>query len=92
MKLRFGCALLSLLLCASAQAQNNQKRDNQAVEVVTGPICQTQEDVQLYIALYDGDAQTTIAALNAEADDPHVCGIATVVYLRGPQTQHWPGS
>jgi hypothetical protein len=83
MKLRFGFALLSVLLCASAHAQNNQA--SQAVEVVTGPVCETQEDVQRYIARYDGDAQATVEALNAEVDNPHACGIATVAYLRGPQ-------
>jgi hypothetical protein len=84
MKLALGVAVLSLLLCASVRAQVNGS--DQIVEVATVPICQTEEDVQRYIAIYDGDQDATIANLNADITDPHACRIATVAYLRGPQT------
>lgn len=90
MKIKLALALLPLVLCAPAQAQENKSADQNAtsrsVEIVTGPVCDTQEEVQRYIALYDGDAEATVTALNAEAHDPHACGVATVAYLRGPQT------
>jgi hypothetical protein len=85
MRIKLAFALLSLVLCAPAQAQE-ATAISQSVEIVTGPVCDTQEEVQRYIALYDGDAEATVTALNAEAHDPHACGMATVAYLRGPQT------
>lgn len=86
MKVRFGIALIGLMVGASAHAHCNHISAGSIVEIMTGPVCQTQEDIHRYIALYDGDVQTTIAAMNAEIDDPHACGMATVEYLQGPQT------
>src|SRR5579871_6805972 len=85
MRIKLALALLPLVLCAPAQAEENTAI-SQSVDIVTGPVCDTQEEVQRYIALYDGDAEATVAALNAEAHDPHACGVATVAYLRGPRT------
>jgi hypothetical protein len=85
MKSGFGIALIALMMGDSAQVENSHTSISPIVEIMTGPVCQTQEDVQRYIALYDGAVQTTIAALNAETDDPHSCIMATVEYLRGPQ-------
>jgi hypothetical protein len=83
MKLKLGVALF-LAAYASVQALSNPDQHQMNVEVLTGPLCDTQEQVQHYIALYDGDPQTTINAVNAEEHDPQACGVASVAYVRGP--------
>lgn len=68
---------LLLMLGLPAQAQD--------VEVGTGLICDTQEQVERYISAYDGDAQSTVDSVNAAEHDPTACGMATVVFVRGRQ-------
>ncbi len=59
----------------------------QAQEVEIGPslICDTEKQVQRFIALYDGDTRATINAVNREAHDATACGVVTTAYVRGPQ-------
>lgn len=59
----------------------------QAQDVELGPslICDTKQQVERFIALYDGDARATISAVNTEVLDPTACGLVTAVYVRGPQ-------
>jgi hypothetical protein len=67
---------LSLLLTAPGQAQK--------IEVGTGIFCDTERQVERFVALYDGDAEAAIRAVNREANDPTACGIATIAYVRSP--------
>ena len=53
------------------------------VEVGTSLICDTQEQVQRFVALYDGDVESALKGVNA--DDPTACGVSTMAYVRGPQ-------
>jgi hypothetical protein len=84
MKVRLGLGLL-LAVCASAHAGSSQSADRPQfnVEVFTGPLCDTEEQVRRYIALYDGDAKRTIGTVNAEAHDPQACGIGNVAFVGG---------
>lgn len=68
-------ALLVLILCLPARAQE--------VEVATSLVCDTQKQVERFIALFDGNAETAINAVNAEVNDPKACIAATVAYLPG---------
>jgi hypothetical protein len=77
--------LLSVLLCVSARAQN--------VEVGIGIVCDTQKQMERFVALFDGDTQAAVSALNAEEDDPSACVFGTIAYVRGAdiataRTQH----
>jgi hypothetical protein len=76
---RFALAisLAPLSLCSPASAQQ--------VEYGTTLICDTQEQVERYIALFNGEAQTTVNQLNAEEHNPYACSLGTVTYLRGPE-------
>jgi hypothetical protein len=85
MKLGVGLALF-LAVCASAHAQSTQDQQQINVEVLTGPLRETQEQVQRYIALYDGGQQATAGAANTQKLDAPACEIASVAYLRGRQT------
>ena len=57
----------------------------QEVEVGTGLVCDTQEQVERFIALYDGDAQSTVNSVNAAEHNPTACGVTTMAYVRGRQ-------
>ena len=74
----FGLALLPLLPLPT-QAQNVD------VEVGTSLICDTQEQVQRFVALYDGDVESALKGVNAAEHDPTACGVSTMAYVRGPQ-------
>src|SRR6266446_3022237 len=77
--IRCALILLPLLLFVAVPAQV------QEVEVGTNLICDTQEQVERFVALYDGDAQAAISAVNAAEHNPTACGMATAAFVRGPQ-------
>jgi hypothetical protein len=67
---RTGLLVLPLLLALGFPAQA------QEVEVASGPICDTQEQVEQFVALYDGDAQSTAEKVNAAEHNPTACVIS----------------
>jgi hypothetical protein len=69
--------LLLVLLSLPSRAQE--------VEVGTSLICDTQEQVERFVTLYDGDAQSTVNNVNAAEHDPTACAVSTTAYLRGRQ-------
>jgi hypothetical protein len=69
-------ALLSVLLCFSARAQK--------VEVGTGIVCDTQKQMERFVALFDGDPEAAVKAVNTEVGDPNACVFGTIAYVRGP--------
>jgi hypothetical protein len=58
-----------------------------AYEVETGKmmVCDTQKQVERFVALFEGDAEAAISAVNAEAQDPTACAVLEVAYVSGPQ-------
>ena len=70
-------ALLSMVLSAPVQAQS--------LEIGSGIFCDTQQEMERFAALFDGDAQTAINSVNAEVKDPTACVAATIAFVRGPQ-------
>jgi hypothetical protein len=77
-------AALLPLLAMPAQAQVPPAAEVE-VEVGTSLICDTQEQVQRFVALYDGDVESAINGVNAAEHDPTACGVSTMAYVRGPQ-------
>jgi hypothetical protein len=69
-------ALLSVLLCFSVRAQK--------VEVGTGIVCDTQKQMERFVALFHEDAEAAVKAVNAEEDDPNACVFGTIAFVRGP--------
>jgi hypothetical protein len=69
-------ALLSVLLCFSARAQK--------VEVGTGIVCDTQKQMERFVALFQGEAEAAVKAVNTEENDPNACVVGTIAYVRGP--------
>lgn len=66
---------LLLALCFAARAQE--------VEVTSGLICDTQQQVEQFIALYDGNARETAERVNAAEHNPTACVISGMAYVRG---------
>jgi len=75
-------ALLAMPLCAPAQASDPQASD---YEVGLSLVCDTQGQVERFVALFAGDAQSAVRVVNAEAHDPSACAIVNVAYMRGAQ-------
>ncbi len=55
-----------------------------AVELGRGLVCDTQRQVERFVALFAGDAEAAVAAVNREENDPTACVIATIAFVRGP--------
>ena len=70
-------AALSLLISVPSRAQN--------IEVETGVFCDTQQQMERYVALYNGDMQAALNAVNTEVNDPTACVYGTIAYIRGPE-------
>ena len=70
-------ALLAAPFCVPAQASD--------YEVGTSLVCDTQGQVERFVALFNGDAQAAIRVVNAEEANPNACAIMNVAYMRGMQ-------
>src|SRR5215475_8092645 len=68
-------APLTPLLCASARASD--------YEVGAGLACDTQAQVERFVAVFTGDAQAAIRVVNAEEQNPSACVMRNVAYIRG---------
>jgi hypothetical protein len=68
-------AVLASLLSVPAQASD--------YEVGTSLVCDTQAQVKRFVALFTGDAQAAIQAVNAEEQNPSACVMRNVAYMRG---------
>ena len=72
-------ALFFLLLCYPAGAQESE------MNIGSGLVCNTPQQIERFVAVYDGDADAALAAVNAESDDADACTIATFSFVLGPQ-------
>jgi hypothetical protein len=70
-------ALSTALLCSSVQAMD--------YEVGKSLVCDTQSEAERFVALYSGDPQATIDAVNSEESNPAACALVNIAYLRGSQ-------
>ena len=57
----------------------------QDIEVETGVFCDTQKQMERYVAVFDGDTQRAITAVNTEENDSTACVYGTIAYVRGPE-------
>jgi hypothetical protein len=76
MKPAFYLALLSLIGLSAAHAQEYERG--------TALLCDTQRQVERYVALFNGEEQSAINAVNIEEQKPNACELATVAFVRGP--------
>lgn len=57
----------------------------QDVEIGTRLVCNTQQQVERFVALFDGDPQRTANSVNAALRDPKACAFYSMAYIRGQQ-------
>jgi hypothetical protein len=69
-------ALLSLIILSPARAEEYERG--------TALLCYTQKGVERYVALFRGEVQSALNAVNTEERKPNACGLATVAFMRGP--------
>ena len=72
-------ALLSSLASPAARAQQIE------VEVGESLVCDTQQQVERFVTLFDGNAANAASAVNSEVNDPNACGVVAVAFVRGPE-------
>jgi hypothetical protein len=70
-------AMLASPFCAPAKASE--------YEVGATLVCDTQEQVERFAALFVGDAEAAIRLVNAEERNPTACALMNVAYMRGTQ-------
>ncbi len=75
MKAALKLAFLSVLLVAPARGAE--------IEIGTGLVCNTQKQVQEFLAFNEADPQTAVRAVNDEERDPTACGVANLAFVRG---------
>jgi hypothetical protein len=77
MKPSFYLALFSLIIFSPARAQEYERG--------TALLCDTQRQVERYVALFNGEEQSAINAVNTEEKNPTACALETVAFMRGPE-------
>ena len=70
-------ALLSMALGAQVHAQS--------LEIGSGIFCDTQKQVERFVALFDGNAEAAINAVNVEEKRAGACVVGTIAFIRGPE-------
>jgi hypothetical protein len=85
MKTTLGIAVLSMLLCAPAGAQDNPVIDQSDIEVGDVLVCDTQDQVEHYIMAYNGDQDAAIRAVNRGDSGDRACDVVSAAFVRGPQ-------
>jgi hypothetical protein len=71
------------LLCSSHRCA--ARLEQWITKWATSIICDTQTQVERFVALFSGDTQVAIDAVNAEEQNPTACALVDVAYLRGAE-------
>jgi len=78
----FATGIVSLILPSLLLMELPARADE--IQVGTGLVCDTQQQVERFVALYDGDPESTVSTINAEEHNPTACGMVTMAYVPGP--------
>ena len=76
--------VLGLLAAISVPARATDYRATD-YEVGTNLLCDTREQAERFVALFKGDAEAAVVAVNTEVQNPTACALMDVAYMRGPQ-------
>lgn len=78
------CLVLSLLCVLpfnAASAQAGVGYDEQKLQIGRGLICNTQQQAERYVTLFDGDSDQAVEKVNTEANDNNACAVADVAFV-----------
>jgi hypothetical protein len=84
---RIASGAVFLFACLPAQAEQDQQQQQDAtkVQIASALVCDTQQQVERFVALFDGDVETALKAVNSEQTKPDACDVATIAYVMGPE-------
>lgn len=85
MKAAFALAPVVALALAVAAPAARAEEDRIPVQIGSALICDTQQQVERFVALYEGDIETALIKVNNEQPEPNACDVATIAYVVGPQ-------
>jgi hypothetical protein len=71
-------AVFAAPFCAPAHAMD--------YEIGKSLVCDTQVQVERFVAHFSGDATAAVKVVNAEEHNPSACAIVNVAYVRGAST------
>jgi hypothetical protein len=71
---------LASLILLSYSALNMPVRAAE-VQVGSALICDTRQEAERFAAVYDGDSEKAVSAVNTEVHDESACAMASVAYL-----------
>jgi hypothetical protein len=77
---------------ADEQSRSQADRHRQSLEVGIGLICNSEAQVERYLALHveDESPEAAIKTVNAEVQDPNACALAAIAFVRGEQGKSVP--
>ena len=78
----FALRLVSLILPSLLLTELPTRADE--IQVGTGLVCDTQQQVERFVTLYEGDPQSAVGTVNAEEHNPTACGMITMAFVSGP--------
>jgi hypothetical protein len=82
---RTGTAALVLLALALPAPAEDAKPDVTEIEIGSGLVCDTREQVQRYVELFRGDPVAAAEAVNKEVGKDEACAFGTVAFVRGAE-------
>ena len=81
--------LAVLLICfrSGAGAQEQEKGAQQNAQVGVGLICDSAQQVERYLTLYQGNTtpENALDVVNTESKNPHACGMAAIAFIADQQ-------
>jgi len=77
-------ALVAAPFCVPAHAADAPAQAAD-YEVASSLVCDTQEQVERFVAAFAGDAQAAIRIVNAEQKNPTACAMMNIAFIRGNQ-------
>lgn len=85
MKVLTHVVMWGLLSCVPVGA--NADEQQKSAEVGVGLICNSEQQVERYLALHvkDQSPEAAIQAVNTEANDPNACAIAAIMFTRNKE-------
>ena len=72
--------IVLMLACLPVRADEEMEFD---IDIDTKLVCDTQKQVERFVALFAGDVGAALHAVNSEQESPTACDITTIAYVPG---------